>query len=259
MNVVEQFGAAFSVEWMKFRRAPVVLVTSTLLLFGLLAICVALLYGVQQGDTQLIAKAGPLASQGGWTGLFAVASQVVPTAGMLAFGVVIGWMFGREFTDGTIVGLFARPVSRSAIALAKLALLLAWIAVVTVCLVGLVVIVGIILALGPVDSGVLALAAKLGVVGLLTGLLALVAALAATWGRGYLPAVGTTIGVVVLAVVATLVGIGGWFPFAAPGIWTVSPDSGPPSPILTIQLLIVLPVAAGMAALTIRAWRRLQL
>lgn len=259
MSGSEQLIAAVSVEWMKFRRAPVVLITSGLLLFGLIAISAALLYGVQQGDAQLIAKAGPLAAQGGWRGLFAVASQVVPTAGMLAFGVVIGWVFGREFTDGTVVGLFARPVSRAVIASAKLALLLAWVAVMTICIVGVMLTVGLILSLGPVDSSVIALAVTLGAVGALTGLLAIVAGLAATWGRGYLTAIGTTIGVVVLAVTVSLVGVGGWFPFAAPGIWAASPDSGPPSPMLTIQLLLVLPVAAGMAALTIRAWRRLQL
>lgn len=259
MTRTAQFATAMEVEWMKFRRAPVVVITTVLLVFGLLAICGALLYGIHTGDPQILAKAGPVAAAGGWAGVFAIASQVVPTAGMLAFGVVIGWMFGREFTDGTVIGLFARPVSRTVIALAKLVIVALWVVACTIVLVGLLLVVGLCAKLGPLDTTVLGLAGKLFVVGGLTGLLALVAGLVATWTRGYLSAVGTIIGAVVLAVIAVFVGVGGWFPFAAPGIWAASPGSGVPTSIMMIQLLMVIPVAALVVAWTLRSWARLQL
>ncbi len=259
MTFSAQFSTAITVEWMKFRRAAVVLITTLLLVVGLLALCGGLLYAIQTGNPQLIAKAGPMAAAGGWMGIFAVASQVVPTAGLLAFGVVAGWVFGREFTNGTVIGLFARPVSRTAVALAKFTILLLWIVACTAGLVFSLLLLGIALRLGPIDSGILSFAAKLTIVGVLTGLLALIAGLVATWTRGYLSAIGTTIGVVVLAVIASFVGVGGWFPFAAPGIWAAIPSATVPSTTMLIQLLAVLPVAALIAALTVRAWRRLQL
>lgn len=217
------------------------------------------MYAIQIGDPQLIAKAGPVAAAGGWIGIFAIASQVVPTAGLLAFGVVAGWVFGREFTDGTVIGLFARPVSRTAVALAKFTILVLWVVTCTLALVGLLLLFGLVLNLGPIDTSLLGVAAKLAIVGVLTGMLALIAALVATWTRGYLSAIGTTIGVVVLAVIASFVGVGGWFPFAAPGIWASMPSDGLPSMTMTLQLLMVVPVAALMTALTVRAWAHLQL
>ncbi|MEO7348339.1 MAG: ABC transporter permease [Terrimesophilobacter sp.] len=259
MTPNKQFSTALTVEWMKFRRSPVVIITTLLLIVGLLAMCGALLYAIQSGNPQLIAKAGPTAAAGGWTGIFAIASQVVPTAGLLAFGVVAGWVFGREFTEGTVIGLFARPVSRTVLALAKFTILLLWIAACTLGLVSSLLLLGIALRLGPIDSALLSLAAKLVVVGVLTGLLALVAGLVATWTRGYLSAIGTIIGVVVLAVIASFVGVGGWFPYAAPGIWAATPSSTVLTLTMTIQLLLVVPVAAIIAALTVRAWSRLQL
>ena len=62
-------------------------------------------------------------------------------------------MFGREFGDGTITGLFALPVRRSTIALAKLLVYSVWAIVMSLSLAALLVIVGLIAGLGPLDSG----------------------------------------------------------------------------------------------------------
>ena len=77
------------------------------------------------GDPQLVAKLGPGASRD-WRGLVGVAAQISGAGGFLAFGVVGAWLFGREFTDGTITGLFGLPVGRGTIAAAKLAVYAAW-------------------------------------------------------------------------------------------------------------------------------------
>ena len=64
------------------------------------------------GNPAMAAKLGPAAAQGGWTGLLATVSQITAAGGLLAFGVVLSWLVGVEFADGTITALFALPVSR---------------------------------------------------------------------------------------------------------------------------------------------------
>lgn len=68
--------------------------------------------------------------------------------GLLGFGVALSWTIGREFSDGTITGLFALPVSRPVIALAKLLVHLLWITAVAVALTALTGTVGLALRLG---------------------------------------------------------------------------------------------------------------
>ena len=62
-------------------------------------------------DPQLLAKLGPVAD-GDWHGFLLGAAQITGAGGLGGFAVVLAWMFGREFGDGTIAGLFALPVRR---------------------------------------------------------------------------------------------------------------------------------------------------
>lgn len=257
MRLTEQLRAALAVEWVMFRRSPVVLVTSALLVIMISLISLAALYSAG-GDSALALKAAARMPDSGWGGLFAVATQVVAVAGLLAFGVVSGWFFGREFSDGTVGGLFALPTSRQAIASAKLLLLLAWAVVVSLFLTVVLIAVGYLLGFEAPVSEVLEHALKLISISLLTALLSSPGALAATLWRGYLPAVGAIIGIVVAAQVAVMFGVSFWFPFAAPGVWAASQVSVPDS-TLTLQLMLALPVAALVSLLVIRSWQRLQL
>ena len=76
--------------------------------------------------SQMGSKAASLMTTGGWAGLTGLAAVSTGVTSLLAAGIVMAWLVGREFTDGTVVGLFALPVSRSAIALAKVLAAAAW-------------------------------------------------------------------------------------------------------------------------------------
>ncbi|MEE6272164.1 ABC transporter permease [Georgenia sp. MJ206] len=119
------YRAALVVEWMKVRRSPVGGVTTALLVLGVAAVSGASFASIG-GDGVLAAKAELLGGGQGWTGLLGLASQVMAVGGLLGFGVMAGWLFGREFTDGTVAALFARPVPLSAVAAAKLTVYLGW-------------------------------------------------------------------------------------------------------------------------------------
>jgi ABC-2 type transport system permease protein len=255
--MIHQIGAAIEIEWLKFRRSTVVVLTSVLLTFGIAGISAASLVAAS-GTGAAAAKASAVVGDGGWVGLFAAATQVAVVASFLAFSVVTGWMFGREFTDGTVAGLFGQPVSRGAVATAKLIVLAAWTIAVAVLLPALVIALGFALNLGAPPSEMPKLAARFVAVIILSGMLAVPIAVVATYSRGYLGAIGAAAVIVVLSQIAVFTSVGGWFPFAAPGLWAASADTAP-STIVAIQLLLVIPIALVAGAWTIGTWRRLRL
>jgi ABC-2 type transport system permease protein len=247
--------AALVAEATKFLRARVPIVTTIMLTAGIGLLCASMLFAVHAADAdpRLAAKLGALVDPGGWAGFLATVSQVTAVAGLLGFGVVLSWLFGREFADGTITGLFALPTGRGTIAVAKLLVYVLWALVVSVLLPVVVVLLGMGFGLGAPESSSWAPFGVQLAVTVLTACLALPAAWAATLGRGLLGGIGCVIGVVVIAQIAALGGLGAWFPFAAPGLWAAG------VPVSWVQLLLVLPVVLLFGALTVIAWRRLEL
>jgi ABC-2 type transport system permease protein len=246
--------AAFGVEARKAASARVVILTTTLLIAGVAVLGGAITVAAARGDEQLQAKLGPLAAQGGWPSLLGTASQITAAGGLLAFGVVLSWLHGREFADGTVTGLFALPVSRPTIALAKLIVYLLWSVAVATLLVLVIAGLGVATAAGPFDAAASAALLRLWALTVLTALLAVPAAWAATVGRGLLPGIATTIVVLAVAQVMVVAGTGGWFPVAAPALWAILPGS-----VSGAQLALVPIVPLAFGLLTLSAWHRLQL
>ncbi|MFD6859241.1 ABC transporter permease [Rhodococcus sp. NPDC060090] len=256
MTATEQLRVALAVEWMKFRRARPVWTATALLTIGMIALSVLTLGAVDGANPAIAGKAQSMVDGGGQAGLFAAAATIVSAGGLLGFGVVAGWVFGREFTDGTITGLWATSVARSAVATAKLLLLLAWSLATTAVLAAALTIVSLLLDTAAADTSTAALAGKFMVIAVLTAGLATPCAWVATVGRGYLPAIGTVIAIVLVAQMAVMAGAGGWFPFAAPGLWAAGPQAGT---VTGAQLAFTLVVPVAFSALTVQSWRRLTL
>ncbi len=251
---------ALGIEWTKARHSPVGVVTTLLLCLGTVAVTGASMASVGAGGV-LAAKSEVFVGDGGWPGLFGLAGQVVAAGGLLGCGVMAGWLYGREFTDGTVASLFARPVSLRAVAAAKLGLYLVWVLAVAVAVTLGVLALGAVLTVagteGFASGGAARPALTLCGVAVLTGLLALPCAWVATRTGGYLAAVAAAVVIVVVAQMSVLLGAGGWVPFAAPGWWVA--QSGAVDATTVLQLALVLPVAAAAGALTVRSWGRLTL
>ncbi|MDQ3476607.1 MAG: ABC transporter permease [Actinomycetota bacterium] len=251
--------AAISTEARKIRSARVGVATLIMLDVGIALVCIAAVLGARSDDTLLASKLGPLVAEGGWDGYLSASTQVTAVAGLLGFGVVLAWQFGREFSDGTVTGLFAIPVPRRTLAAAKLLVFLCWAFVVSSGLILALLIVGASFGLGVPGSEIWPLLAREYGLALLTAGLAVPAAWAATLGRGLLAGIATIIAVIVLAQIAVFTGMGGWFPFSAPGLWAATSGAGAHSVVTAGQLALVAPVAAAFGGLTLRAWHRLQL
>jgi ABC-2 type transport system permease protein len=247
-------GTALAVETVKARASVVLRATTVLFVAGVCVLSGAMVAAVRSGRTDIAAKLGPAAAAGDWPAFLSVATQVTAAAAVLATGVGLAWSVGREFADGTVSGLFGLPVSRGAVALAKLGVFVAWAGVLAVLLPVAVLVTGVVAGLGAPGAEVAGALLRLALLVGLSALLAVPVALAATLGRGLLPGVATAVGLLAVAQVGATVGSGTWFPLTAPALWAIDPTSVPAA---SLALVPVLPL--GFGAVTVVAWRRLQL
>ncbi|WP_020389818.1 ABC transporter permease [Kribbella catacumbae] len=244
---------ALVTELIKLARGTVPRATTAILVLGVSLICSSMLLATNTGDPQIAAKLGALIDPGGWAGYLTIAAQVTAAAGLLGCGVVLSWMFGREFGDGTITGLFAIPVSRPTIAAAKLLVYLAWLLFCSAALLAALLVFGLAFGLGPIPADVLPALGRQFVLAVLTGVIAMPVAWAATIGRSILAGIAVAVGILVLSQIAAIAGAGQWFPFSVPALWAISTD------VPSTHLTLVIPVVLASAGLAMLSWRRLQL
>ncbi len=247
-------NAAIRVEALKLTHSLVGAITTLAVVVGMLSLLGSITVGVAAGNPELIAQAGPAAVLD-WSGLLAGATQISAVAGVLGFGIVLAWMFGREFTDDTISGLFALPVSRTQIAIAKLIVYALWVTAVSIALTLSVLALGLLIGYGPPSNAAWAALGRLCALAVFSGGIAIPAAWIATLTRSLLAAVGTTIALVIAAQIGALAGAGGWMPLATPALWAMSDGTA----VTPLQLGLTGVIALGSSVLVCVAWSRLEL
>ena len=248
--------AAYAVEVLKLRRSRVVAVATVALLLVPALLARAFLIAAERGGVDPVsAKASLLLPGVGWAGYLGGLIQIYATAGVVGSGIVVGWCFGREYADRTIVSLYASATPRTAVAWAKLVLLAAWSVAVGVGVAAAAWLIGIGSGLGLPDAAAGQVLGRLAALAVLTGLLALPIALPASIGRGYLPAVGGLMVLVVVAQVAMVAGAGTWWPWTVPAVWAMGTDAGM-EPVAAVRLTVVPLIAFLGASATVAWWRR---
>ena len=247
-------GTAFAVELRKAAASRVLPWTTGILVLGLTVLTGVMLAAVAAGDERIIARMGPLAEAGGWEALVGTAAQIFAAGGFLACGVAVSWLFGREFADGTVSGLYALPVRRSAIALGKLGVYLAWAASVAAVLTALLAGLGAAAGLFGDDATGAVELARIPLLTVLIACLAVPAGWIASLARNILAGIAATVVLAVVGQVGAVLGIGTWVPLVAPALWAIDPGAVP-GPALLVVLLV--PIAFGGA--TALTWARMQL
>lgn len=240
-------------EARKLRAAPVARIGAAALLA--LVVCTGVggyAAAVHAPDSDMGRKAAAMLAAPGWEGYTGLASLSVGVAMLLAAGIVMAWATGREFTDGTIGGLFALPAGRADVATAKVVTCLGWVVGVATAAAVLLASGGV--ALGLPAGGWLACAGVLFVTAALLGASALPVMWVSTRWRGYLPGIGATLALVVVTNVASGFGLGAFLPWAIPVLWA-TPHAGVDAALLALPVLVA--VAGGLA--TRWSWGRLQL
>jgi ABC-type transport system involved in multi-copper enzyme maturation permease subunit len=170
-----------------------------------------------------------------WPTYLGLSSQIIAAGGFILFVLVISWVFGREFADGTLKDMLAVPVQRSTILLAKFIVVAVWSAMLTAVIFLVALFMGVVLRLpgGSTsvilhDSGLVVMTACLAIV------VVLPFAFFASVGRGYLLPVGVAILTLMMTNLVAIIGWGELFPWAVPGLYAMGE-----SPLTSISYWIV--------------------
>ncbi|WP_167147001.1 ABC transporter permease [Actinomyces sp. ZJ308] len=244
---------AIGLEARKLARATVTRVAT---LAGLILVLVTTAGGyaaaMHTGDTDLGRKAASMVTSPGWDGYTQLGVTSVSATMLLAVGVVMSWSVGREFTEGTVAGLFAIPPTLRSIATAKMVATLAWSVLLGAGQAALLTTAGLLLGLGA--AGAAGCFATLLLVAALLSAGALPVMWAATRWRGYLAGIGLTLAILVVTNLAAGFGLGTYAPWSIPVVWATRRED-----VSALLLMAPLMVAAIGAWMTLRSWDRLQL
>lgn len=203
----------------------------------------------------LTTKAEMTVAEADWPTYFGLLSQATAVGGLVMFGLVTSWTFGREYNDGTAKDLLALPISRQTIVTAKFICVAIWCA----CLAGLVF--GLGLAIGSM-IGLAGWSAELawqaaGNHAVTTALtIALVSPLAsiASAGRGYMAPVGVMFLLLVMSQILGATGWGVYFPWSVPALF--AGIAGPSGPILHAVSFAGVAFAGTLGVIITLGWWR---
>jgi ABC-2 type transport system permease protein len=256
---MNNFLSALWIETLKMRRSKVPLFTaigfSIVPLIGGLFMIILKDPEAAKSMGLISAKAQLMVGVADWSAYFNLIAQAVAVGGAILFAIVTAWIFGREFSDRTAKELLALPTSRETIIGAKFLAVAAWTFALSLFVFGFALVVGKLVVI-PGWSMELLQTAFVDILGsaMLTIALLPFVALAASVGRGYLPAFGWTIFTVAMAQIAAVTGWGDWFPWSIPALF--SGAVGPRTEQLGSHSYVIILLASmiGLAA-TFYWWR----
>lgn len=248
---------ALAVETLKLRRATAPRVAALAVVVFAPALGAGLLAAARVDlDGPFAAKIAPMVQGLGWDGLTGFVGQILSVGMLLAVGIVTAWSYGREFTDGTFGALFALPTPRRDIATAKALTILRWGTEAALGAIALTLVLGMVTGLGWPDDDAWSGAAKAFVIAELNVALAMPLALVASALRGYLPGIAGLLGIILVTQVLAITGIGAWFPYAAPGMWSGMGGVELAATVTPVQLLLAIPVGVAGVLSTVWWWDR---
>lgn len=216
---------AIQAEFLKNKHARIRWVT--VIAFAIAPLFAGVFMFLMKGDGQeaisgvLKTKADVMGIKADWQSLLSVLSQAVGVGGVLIFGFVTSWLFGREYSDGTAKDLLALPVSRTKILNAKFVYYVFWCLGLAVSNLIIGLIIGFALQLEGWSAAVFI--ESMGIYFATTFLIILLntpIAFFALWGRGYLAPLGVVALLLVFSQIIGAMGMGAYFPWSVPGIYS---------------------------------------
>jgi ABC-2 type transport system permease protein len=219
-NILVSLG----IELLKIRRSTIFRITIAASIFTSLMLAFMMVLVQNPGVLPpgiLKTKVELAALRADWPAYLSFIEMAGGALGIILFGFVVSWVFGREYSDRTVKDILVLPVGRSAIVCSKLIASALW------CLLLGVIMFLLGLALGaciqlPLWSPLLL--PEFSRVYFVTTLLSIALlpplAFVASAGRGYLPAIGFMLLCMGLANLFGNIGLGAWFPWTIPMLYT---------------------------------------
>ena len=222
---MKSLRAVLFAEALKIRRSRVIWIATLALslgpIMGALFVVVLRTPALQAANPALATKAAMTGFSPDWRGFLGLMSQVVGVGGVILFGFISSWVFGREFSDRTAKDLLSLPTTRTTIVAAKMISvgLCCFLIAFAVLAVGLVL--GVTLGLEGWATADLPRATLTFVTTTaLTVLLCPPVAFVASAGRGYLAPLGFVVLALVCAQILGALGLGSYMPWAVPGLYS---------------------------------------
>jgi len=257
---MKSLTATFTTECMKLRSSRIFWIT--ILIFLFIPFMMGLLMFVQKYP-EISGKLGMIGTKASmlrfgktdWPTYLGLLTQCIAGIGLIGFGFVTSWVFGREYSDRTVKDILALPVSRSFIVFSKFIVVVIWCILLTFILFAFGLIVGRIIDLSGWSGEIIFHhACKYTITALLTILLCTTVAFFASYGRGYLLPMGFVILTLVIAQFSGLVGIGPYFPWAIPGVYS-APAGTEGMQLGTVSYIIILSTCIFGLIGTLAWWR----
>jgi ABC-type transport system involved in multi-copper enzyme maturation permease subunit len=218
---------AFIAEIIKNRHSRITWVTfiafSLAPLFGAVFMYLMKDNGAEGLSGAFKSKAVMMSFEANWNSYLGSLSQAVGVGGVLIFGFVASWLFGREYSDGTAKDLLALPISRAKILNAKFIYYVIWCIALVLSNLLLGLLIGFILQLPGWDFAIFSDNVKIYF--LTTFMIILLntpIAFFAVYGKGFMTPLGIVAILLVTAQIIGALGFGNYFPWAIPGIFTGS-------------------------------------
>ena len=126
---MKSLRAALFAEILKLRRSGIFWIT--VIMFIVIPLMMGLMMFVAK-NPDIAKKLGLIGTKSaifagtGWVAFFNLLIQSIATVGLIGFGFVTSWLFGREYTDRTLKDIAALPISRSSIVIAKFIVVFLW-------------------------------------------------------------------------------------------------------------------------------------
>jgi ABC-2 type transport system permease protein len=248
----------FITELMKLRRSGIFWITITI--FIIIPLMMGLMMFVAK-NPELSAKLGmvgtkaTLFGRNDWSGFFGLLVQSLASIGYIGFGFVTSWIFGREFSDRTLKDILALPVSRSSIVISKFILIALWCALLALILYSVGLLIGWIIDISGWSTEVFSqFTGKFFITSFLTLLLCTPVAFFASYGRGIIAPIGFLILSLVMAQFIGLIGLGPYFPWSIPGVFTAPAGTEGMQLVFSSYIILVFTCICGFFG-TIAWWR----
>jgi ABC-type transport system involved in multi-copper enzyme maturation permease subunit len=201
-------------------------------------------------------KAILMSFEANWNSYLGLLSQAVGVGGVLIFGFVVSWLFGREYSDGTAKDLLSLPISRTKILNAKFIYYILWCIALVVSNLALGLFFGFLLQLPGWDFILFSnniqvyFVTTFMIIALNTPI-----AFFALFGRGFMTPLGIVAILLVMAQIFGALGFGNYFPWAVPGIYSGSGGVDMKAGLNSISYLIILFTSIAGYSGTILWWK----
>jgi ABC-2 type transport system permease protein len=212
-------------ETLKALRSPMFIITAASVIFMPLMLGLLMFIKKYPDLAQasiMLSKATMIPGNADWRTYFSLFAQMICGAGLVIYGFVASWIFGREYSDRTAKDLLALPLPRGALVTGKFLVMACWCLLLFFAATATALIAGRALALpgwsyayGFQCLRILFSAALMNI-----GLSMLVS-FVACWARGYLAPIGFVIVTLLLGNFIGMLGFGPYYPWGIPVLYAM--------------------------------------